>query len=104
MAVDPRTFEASPTHTIASGNDVSFMSKLWGAASANGKAIPSLGGRLGRWLSPLIFSARLPATATQRAVGSSLTTTVRCWVDVTTFVSRPPEHAGRTRVAAATRT
>src|SRR5437588_3235506 len=86
MVVEPRTWELGPTHTIASGNEVSFIVKFSCVASATGNAIPSFGGRLGRLPSPATCWATVAATAMQSGVGSSLTTSVRCWVPTTSFV------------------
>src|SRR3954453_9932439 len=95
IVVDPSTCWPGPTHTMASGKLVSFIVKFSCVAVATGKAIPSLGGRLGRLPSPATCWATVPATATQMSVGSSLITSVRCWVTPESDVTRPPEQAAK---------
>src|SRR5438270_5296541 len=80
MLVEPRTWEFGPTHTMASGNEVCRIVKCGCDGEPNGKAIPCLGGRLGRLPRPASCWATVVATATQIGVGSPLTTSVRCCV------------------------
>src|SRR3954470_4648819 len=105
IVVEPRTWELGPIHTIASGNDVSFIVKFCSTAVANGNAIPSFGGRLERLPSPPTCWAPVPATATQIGVGSSLTTRVRCWVATTSVVflllEQPATKTANTAINAA---
>src|SRR5438309_2489985 len=86
---------------MASGTDVSFMVNERSSAVAKGNAIPSCGGIEGRLLSPATCSATVVATARQISVGSSFTTSVRCWVVDPVVVSFPLEQAASIRARAA---